>query len=1154
VKFKIFFSTILFLSLILTNASFALGLYDDFSGTYIDKNKWRQTDWVREIDPGSQRLLIKQASPSPVAISTYPYHDTNNLNFSDPNSVNSIQALSSSSQYTLTINKSGAGTGTVTSSPAGINCGSDCTEDFKVGTKITLKAKADTNSTFTGWSGGGCSGTGTCAVIMNADIAVTTAFSAKTPDISVPSSSLNFGSVNVGKKITKTLKIANNGSGDLFITLSGLEGTDFSIQGSSSVTIKGKKSYSLKVLCTPTSAGLKTATLEIHSNDADTPTLEISLTAVLPATTPDISVAQTSLDFGSVKLGKKATKTLKIGNNGTGDLMITLSGLEGTDFSIQGSSSVTIKAKKSYSLRVVFMPESAGSETATLRITSNDPDTPILDTPLSGGPPDTIPPSVPQNLSAIAVSSNQINLTWNASSDNVGVKGYKTYKGGVYLKSVTGTSTSDTGLNANTQYCYTVSAYDAVGNESEQSSQACATTPKPEIIVDPITLSFGSAPVGRESTPWEVKVSNGGTGYLIIGTVNLGGANPDQFSKVSDGCSSQSLASTESCTVRVSFRPTSVGEKSATLVIPSNDTDKTSVTVTLSGVEGETLGRFRLSTRGLWVNFEHRGWPTGYPNGDTIQDFNNFDSAVGHTVAEEVALQLDKMRAMGVNTIVYELRAADPIYIPGPFVPPVCNMGPSLGFQWPQPTPTELSNFVAFLDMIYSKGIRVMLILNNTHMEEQPPTNAQTWLGAIIGTLKGHPAIDLICFGGNMHVIDTNADGIPDACGIPAEPPLYMGPTYIGSQYVKWAINYGLSLGIPAQKLSAEAIVGDFFTISQPTNSWATDGHMWSPIVTLKKIFDDLKIPDSERTYVLSFFEHRKCVSAQGLPCPEDADLYSWADQIMQSEVFATIGTGNGARVFFAEMGKGSFFTPVDPTPTERVLEHLIVLLEKYGIDGGSFYRWTSFSNDEDTDPQQSDPVKRRGIEFIYNPVQKEVIDMGGFHLTTIPNGSFETGDSLPSNWTVGGNGTGLRYFLPAEPGQPEVPTRGNYALRLVTGSGPNDTVNATSDMIAVTPNTIYTTTANLRFGWTGDPSPAGDSTTRPQVFISIQYFDGSGKASQVRTQDVFRFYQENSTNAFQTFPLQYTTPTDASFVRIEVDAARNGLPTAITFDVDNLR
>jgi len=959
-----------------------------------------------------------------------------------------VTATFAQQQYTLTVTKTGTGSGTVTSSPAGINCGSDCSETYTKVQKVKLTAKADANSTFTGWSGGGCSGTKTCTVTVDTAVTVTADFVLKTPDI---------------------------------------------------------------------------------------------------------SIAQTSIEFGGIKVGKKATKTLKITNNGTGNLVITLSGLEGTDFSIQGSTTVTIKGKKSYSLRVVFMPESAGSETATLRITSNDPDTPILDIPLSGGPPDTIPPSVPQNLSAIAVSSNQINLTWNASSDNVGVKGYKTYKGGVYLKSVTGTSTSDTGLNANTQYCYTVSAYDVVGNESEQSSQACATTPKPEIIVDPITLSFGSAPVGRESTPREVKVSNGGTGHLSIGTINLGGANPDQFSKVSDSCSSESLASTESCTVRVSFRPTSAGEKSATLIILSNDIDKTQVAVPLSGVEGETLGRFRLSARGLWVHFEHRGWPTGYVNGETIQDFNNFDSVVGHTVAEEIALQLDKMRAMGVNSITTDLWTSDPIYIPGPMIFPGCNIGPGLGFQWPQPTYTELTNLRSFLDLIYSKGFHVILGLSNNHMEEQPPVNSQTWLGAILDVVKGHPALDLILFNGTPHALDLNGDGIPDTCGIPVEPPLWMGPTYVGSQYVKWAIGYGLSLGIPARKLSAEAIVGNFFADSQ--NTWTTPGHLWIPTITLKTIFDDLGIPDNERTYALSFYEHRKCTPQPGvpdLPCA-NTDLYTWADQTLQS-VFATIGMGNGARVVAVEMGKDSFFTPVDPAPTQRVLENLIALLEKYGIDGGAYWQWANLRTDQDSDPQMADPVKRRGVEFIYNPVQKEVIDMGGFHLTTIPNGSFEMGDSVPSNWTISGNGTGLRYFLPAEPGQPEVPTRGNYALRLVTGSGPNDTVNATSDMIAVTPNTIYTTTANLRFGWTGDPSPGGGPATRPQVFISIQYFDGSGRASQVRTQNIFRFYQENSTTGFETFPLQYTTPSDASFVRIEVGAVRNGLPTAITFDVDNLR
>jgi len=85
-------------------------------------------------------------------------------------------------------------------------------------------------------------------------------------------------------------------------------------------------------------------------------------------------------------------------------------------------------------------------------------------------------PSVPTGLTATAGSSSQINLSWTASTDNVGVTGYKIYRNGTYLKSVSTTSTSDTGLNSSTRYCYTVSAFDAAGNVSAQSGQACATT------------------------------------------------------------------------------------------------------------------------------------------------------------------------------------------------------------------------------------------------------------------------------------------------------------------------------------------------------------------------------------------------------------------------------------------------------------------------------------------------------------------------------------------------------------------------------------------------------------------------------------------------------------------------------------------------------
>ena len=180
-------------------------------------------------------------------------------------------------QYTLTVVKSGAGSGTVTSSPAGITCGDDCSETYLEVQKVKLTAKADVSSTFTGWSGGGCSGTKTCTVTVDTSVAVTADFALKTPDISVDQASINFGEINVKKKATKTLKITNNGTGDLVITLSGLEGTDFSIQGSSSFTIKAKKSYSLKVLFTPGSTGLETATLTITSNDPDTPTIDVSL-------------------------------------------------------------------------------------------------------------------------------------------------------------------------------------------------------------------------------------------------------------------------------------------------------------------------------------------------------------------------------------------------------------------------------------------------------------------------------------------------------------------------------------------------------------------------------------------------------------------------------------------------------------------------------------------------------------------------------------------------------------------------------------------------------------------------------------------------------------------------------------------------------------
>ena len=79
-----------------------------------------------------------------------------------------------SQKPTLTVNKTGSGTGTVTSNPGGINCGSDCSEQYDCDTTITLTALPATGSIFDGWNGGGCSGTGTCTVALR-DLTIVTA-------------------------------------------------------------------------------------------------------------------------------------------------------------------------------------------------------------------------------------------------------------------------------------------------------------------------------------------------------------------------------------------------------------------------------------------------------------------------------------------------------------------------------------------------------------------------------------------------------------------------------------------------------------------------------------------------------------------------------------------------------------------------------------------------------------------------------------------------------------------------------------------------------------------------------------------------------------------------------------------------------------------
>lgn len=83
---------------------------------------------------------------------------------------------------------------------------------------------------------------------------------------------------------------------------------------------------------------------------------------------------------------------------------------------------------------------------------------------------DTTAPTVPTGVNVLAAGSNQVNVSWTASTDAVGVTGYNVYRNGTHVGSPAGTSYSDTGLTASSGYGYTVAACDAAGNCSVQSN------------------------------------------------------------------------------------------------------------------------------------------------------------------------------------------------------------------------------------------------------------------------------------------------------------------------------------------------------------------------------------------------------------------------------------------------------------------------------------------------------------------------------------------------------------------------------------------------------------------------------------------------------------------------------------------------------------
>jgi chitodextrinase len=138
-------------------------------------------------------------------------------------------------------------------------------------------------------------------------------------------------------------------------------------------------------------------------------------------------------------------------------------------------------------------------------------------TEIGGSTEDTQAPTVPSSLAYSNVTTSSVNLSWTASTDNVGVTGYDVYRNGSYLASTTSVSYSVTGLSASTAYTFYVKAKDAAGNVSAASTTLNVTTSTPVDTQSPtVPTSLASSNVTETSVylSWNASTDNVGvTGY-----------------------------------------------------------------------------------------------------------------------------------------------------------------------------------------------------------------------------------------------------------------------------------------------------------------------------------------------------------------------------------------------------------------------------------------------------------------------------------------------------------------------------------------------------------------------------------------------------------------------------------------------------------------
>jgi hypothetical protein len=436
--------------------------------------------------------------------------------------------------------------------------------------------------------------TGSISVTANAagspaTIALTGSAVQSQSQLTVSSSSVTFGSVNVGGSSSQNITLTNSGNAALNITSATASGTGFSINGIGAQTINAGASTTFAAQFAPTAAGSDSGSISIVSNAPNSPAA-IALSATAVQTQPGLTLSATSEAFGSVSVGSSASKSITVTNSGNAALTISSATASGAGFSISGLGSQTINAGASTSFTALFAPSTAGTDTGSISIVSNAPNSPSTIT-----------------LSATAIQTQPIllssssNLSFGnvnvgaSSSQNITLSNTGTAALTIMSATATGTGFSISGIgaqtiNAGASTTFAVQfAPTAAGNDTGNISIVTNAAGSPMNIpltgsgaqgvlgVSPTSVGFGSVAVGSNGSK-SLTLTNSGTASITVSSASATGAG---FG-LSGLTTPVTVSVGQSVPFSASFTPVTSGAVSGTITLGGSGSSF-SLTVPLTG-------------------------------------------------------------------------------------------------------------------------------------------------------------------------------------------------------------------------------------------------------------------------------------------------------------------------------------------------------------------------------------------------------------------------------------------------------------------------------------------------------------------------------------------------------------------------------------------